>query len=87
MNSPIVEKLQQLKQAGAAWQKDLRGERATNLLRELEGLLKPEEYLKVSIARSHYLIGEGRQELDIECNALIQKYRLNPPDPRKRTLL
>lgn len=86
MNKTIVEKLTDFRNSGAAWQKKELGNRAQKLLAELRDDLKEAEWWKLNIAHSHYLAGEGRLEMDTVCNALIQKYRHDPPE-RKRILL
>lgn len=41
---------------------------------ELKALLPTKEYDTLSIARSHYFIGEGGQELMEACKELLIKY-------------
>jgi hypothetical protein len=86
MNRTVVEKLTDFRNAGAAWQKEQLGNRAQKALQDLRDCLKEDEWWLLSVAHSHYLTGEGRQEMDKVCNTLIQKYRHDPPE-RKRMLL
>ena len=44
------------------------------IFNELRDLLSKEDSVKLSIAHSHYQIGEGADELYNICNQLIQKY-------------
>lgn len=72
MKMHIVNKLQEMKDAGGAWQRMAKGDQ---VLAELRDLLPGVEYDRVSIARGHYQTGEGRVELDQVCNELMLKYR------------
>lgn len=47
---------------------------ANKLKQELKSILTGQEYQDLSIAHSHYIIGEGRDELDAVCKILIEKY-------------
>lgn len=85
MQKEIVEKLEQLRHKGGAWQSQ---EKAKGLLRELKALLPDEDSCKLSIAHSHYELGEGAGELYDVVNSLISKYRVDiPPRANDKTLL
>lgn len=83
MNRTVIDLLEQLKHVGGARQK---GNKSDAVFDDLHPLLKDDEWWELRTARSHYLSGEGREELDRVCNQLIQKYRHDPPE-RKFTLL
>ena len=87
MNRTVVDTLEQMKHVGGSWQKDLTGDKVKKVLERLEELLTADEYHEVHIARQHYLIGEGRAELDHVCNRLIQQYRHDPPERKRMTTL
>jgi hypothetical protein len=85
MKMHIVNKLQELKQAGASWQREAKGD---EIMQEIRDLIPEGEFSQLSIARSHYMTGEGRVELDRVCNELIAKYRADvQPRTFKKTLL
>jgi hypothetical protein len=56
---------------GAAWQTQPQADKTMQLLFTL---LTKEEHTKLSIARNHYLIGEGAAEFYDVCIQLIEKY-------------
>lgn len=85
MRNDIIELLQQLKGCGVSWQREPKGDKIMNDLRDL---LPDDEYCQIAIARSNYHIGEGRAKMDRICNELISKYRADIPRPTsKRTFL
>lgn len=85
MRQDIVELLTKLKQCGASWQREQKGDAVMDDLRDL---LPDDEFCQIAIARSHHKIGESRAELDRLCNQLIEKYRADRPRPSsKRTFL
>lgn len=84
MSATIIELLQELKRVGAAWQRE---DKAQKIMDSLFDLLPADDYLALKVARNHYLTGEGRAELDQECNRIINKYRQNRPGQKPLTLL
>ncbi len=49
-------------------------QKATKVLAELKIALSEKDYQALRLAHSHYLLGEGSQELWVVCNNLILKY-------------
>lgn len=58
--NPILIKLEELRNKGAVWQTQ---HKAQKIILELEEMLTEKEYLKLIIARSHYINGDGAEEL------------------------
>lgn len=85
MKMYIVNKLQEMKDNGASWQ---RSAQADKVLNDLSMMIPQPEYSRVVTARGHYLTGEGRAELDQVCNELMMKYRQDtPPRNFNRTII
>lgn len=84
MNMITAAKLQEMKNAGGAQQ---RQHRADGVLEELREMLLEDEYCQVSMALSHYRSGEGTHELYAVCNRLIQKYQGQHPPRTSRICL
>lgn len=63
--------LNDFRNKGAAWQSQTR---ANKLLEKLKVLLLDDEWLKLKIAHSHYLTGEGAEELYEVCKELSKKH-------------
>lgn len=80
MNFNTARLLEDMKNTGGSQQ---RIAQADKVLAALQDVLLSGEYHAVRVAVSHYRSGEGREELDRECNRLIKKYRGDPP-PRYR---
>jgi hypothetical protein len=72
MNIQIVELLEQFRQKAGAWQSQ---HKAVELKEKLKDLLPHDDYWQLVIAHSHYLTGEGTDELYKVCKNLISKYR------------
>lgn len=58
--NPILIKLEELRNKGTAWQTQ---HKAQKIMLELEEMLTEKEYLKLIIAHSHYINGNGAEEL------------------------
>jgi UDP-N-acetylglucosamine 2-epimerase len=71
-NIEIVEKLEQFRHKGAAWQSQNKAQR---LLRELKDLLSEDEHYKLSLAHAHYETGDNTHEIYDTCKELIEKYQ------------
>lgn len=56
---------------GAAWQSQ---HKANKLLKELRPLISENDWWELKISHSHYLTGEGAEELYIVCKELTAKY-------------
>lgn len=72
MKKKILNVLDQFRNKAGAWQSQAK---ASKLLFELKTLLKEDEWKELNIAHSHYLIGEGSEELYDVCKRIIQKYK------------
>lgn len=81
MNFTIAQKLQDMKNAGGAWQ---RHHQADQILIDLRDLLSENEYSEIQIALGHYRSGEGTGELYTVCNRFINKYRGQQPPRSSR---
>lgn len=71
-NNEINTILVELRNKGAAWQSQ---RKANSLLLKLKEVLQSDEYIKLKIAHSHYLTGEGTNEFYDVCNELCKKYK------------
>lgn len=80
MNFSTARLLEELKNYGGSQQRIVQADKTLSVLRDV---LLAGEYQVIQVAISHYRSGEGREELDRECNRLIKKYRGDPP-PRYR---
>ena len=69
----ICSTLNDFRNKGAAWQSQIMADR---LLVKLKDLLTDDEWWKIKIAHSHYLTGEGAEELYDVCKELSEKYCL-----------
>lgn len=67
----ICSTLNDFRNKGAAWQSQIM---ADKLLTKLKELLLYDEWIKLKIAHSHYLAGEGAEELYDVCKELSKKY-------------
>lgn len=65
--------LERFRNKCAAWQTQ---ENANRLLRQLKKVLPEDEWWKLKIAHSHYVNGEGSEEVYSVCNELIKKYNI-----------
>jgi hypothetical protein len=63
--------LKELRHKGACWQTQIK---ADKLFKQLKSLLLDSEFIELSIAHNHYLLGEGPEEFYDKCNKLITKY-------------
>jgi disulfide oxidoreductase YuzD len=63
--------IDEFRNKSGAWQSQ---DKAEKLKSELKNLLTEDEYWKMVIAHSHYVIGEGEQELYDVCKELMDKY-------------
>ena len=63
--------LDDFRNKGAAWQSQIMADR---LLTKLKELLPDDEWWSLKIAHSHYLTGEGGEELYDVCKELSEKY-------------
>lgn len=63
--------LDEFRNKAGAWQSQYKAEK---LKIELKNLLTEDEYWKLVIAHSHYVTGEGEQELYDVCKQLMDKY-------------
>lgn len=59
------------RQKACAWQSQ---NKANKLKQELKSILTEEEYWPLTVAHSHYLLGEGSAELYDICKQLMEKY-------------
>jgi hypothetical protein len=66
----ILNTLDKFRNKGAAWQSQ---HMANRLLLKLKDLLSYDDYVKIKIAHSHYLTGEGADELYSVCKELEEK--------------
>lgn len=71
MHAVIWNTLNDFRNKGAAWQSQII---ADKLLVKLKELLPGDEWWKLKIAHSHYLTGEGAEELYDVCKELSEKY-------------
>ena len=67
----ICNKLEQFRNKGGAWQSQ---HKAKRILAELRTLLHYDDWCKLYIGHSHYLIGEGAGEMYDVIGELINKY-------------
>lgn len=67
----ICSTLNDFRNKGGAWQSQTK---AGKLLVKLKELLPNDEWWKLKIAHSHYLTGEGADELYAVCKELSEKY-------------
>ena len=67
----ICSTLNDFRNKGAAWQSQIM---AYKLLVKLKELLPDDEWWKIKVAHSHYLTGEGAEELYDVCKELREKY-------------
>ena len=67
----ICSTLNDFRNKGGAWQSQIIAER---LLIKLKELLYDNEWWELKIAHTHYLIGEGSDELYNICKKLSEKY-------------
>ena len=67
----ICSTLNDFRNKGAAWQSQIM---ADKLLVKLKEMLPDDEWRKLKVAHSHYLTGEGADELYDVCKELIEKY-------------
>lgn len=63
--------IEQFRNKAGAWQSQ---DKVPTLFKQLEKILTPIEYNKLSIAYSHYTIGEGAEELYGVCKELKLTY-------------
>lgn len=78
------QRLDDLRQKGAAWQSTTAADKMQESLRFL---LTNVEYWALATAREHYKMGEGAAEFYDIINKLISKYRQADVVPVKKTLL
>jgi len=71
IHTVICSTLNEFRNKGAAWQSQIKAER---LLVKLRELLPDDEWWKLNVAHSHYLIGEGSEEFYDACKELSEKY-------------
>jgi hypothetical protein len=71
IHAVICSTLNDFRNKGAAWQSQIM---ADKLLMKLKELLPDDEWWKLKIAHSHYLTGEGAEELYEICKELSEKY-------------
>jgi len=68
----IYNTIDQFRQKAGAWQTQ---EKAEKLKAKLKDLLPEVEYWQIVIAHSHYITGEGTEELYDVCKELMAKYK------------
>lgn len=71
IHTVICSTLNDFRNKGAAWQSQIMADR---LLIKLKELLPDDEWWKLKVAHSHYLTGEGAEELYDVCKELSEKY-------------
>lgn len=71
-NIDLLEKLEQFRHKGGAWQSQAK---AKKLLRELMDLLPEDEHYELQLAHRHYETGDNTHEIYDVCNGLIEKYK------------
>ena len=71
IHAVICSTLNDFRNKGASWQSQRMADR---LLIKLKELLPDDEWRKLKVAHSHYLTGEGGEELYDVCKELSEKY-------------
>jgi len=71
IHAVICSTLNDFRNNGAAWQSQIMADR---LLIKLKELLPKDDWWKLKVAHSHYLTGEGAEELYDVCKELSEKY-------------
>jgi hypothetical protein len=67
----IYQTVDEFRNKAGAWQSQ---DKTSKLKTKLKYLLTEQEYWELSIAHSHYVIGEGATELYDICKKLMEKY-------------